>query len=120
VTTPGKPELNRDRILTEKIVRGCWHGYPDKGSSLWQFSSSNCKKCGAFFGHAIHINFSTWNGFGELWDQLKQRKYWSDFWKWLTQKYSWEEWESKALDQRADVVFQFWQELGEMADKGQA
>ena len=110
--------MTRDRILTEKIIRACWHEWPDKGSAAWRFSISNCKKCGTPIGATIHIDFSTWVGFAELWDQLRQRKYWGEFWKWLTQRYSWEEWESKNPSQRADAVFEFWKEKGELLDKG--
>jgi hypothetical protein len=67
-----------------------------------------------------YIDFSSWKGFGELWEQLRQRKYWGAFWQWLTQRYSWEEWESKNPSQRADVVLEFWKEKGELLDKGQA
>jgi hypothetical protein len=66
-----------------------------------------------------YVDFSSWKGFGELWGQLKQRKYWGEFLKWLAQKYSWEEWELRNLSQRADVVFEFWKEKGEKFDKGQ-
>jgi len=66
------------------------------------------------------VDFSSWKGFGELWEQLRQRKYWGAFWQWLTQRYSWQEWESKNPSQRADVVLEFWKEKGELLDKGQA
>ena len=111
--------MNRDRILTEKIIRGCWHEWPEKPSSPWQFGSDLCKKCGGLRGSVYYIDFSTWKGFGELWEQLRKRKYWQEFWKWLTRKYSWEEWELKNPSQRADVVFKFLQEKGEMSDNVQ-
>ena len=111
--------MNRDRVLTEKVVRGCWHEWPEKPSSPWQFGSDLCKKCGGLRGAVTHINFSTWNGFGELWEQLRQRKCWGDFWSWLNQKYSWDEWESKTPSQRADAVFEFLQERAEISDSGQ-
>ncbi len=111
--------MNRDRVLTEKVVRGCWHEWPEKPSSPGQLGSDLCKKCGGLRGAVTHINFSTWKGFGELWEQLRQRKYWGDFWNWLNQKYSWNEWESKTPSQRADVVFEFLHERAEISDSGQ-
>ncbi len=78
-----------------------------------QFGSDLCKKCGGLKGTVNFINFSTWQGFGELWEQLRKRKYWGDFGNWLTQKYSCDEWESKTPYQRADVVFEFLQEKEE-------
>ena len=110
--------MNRDRILTEKIVRACWHEWPGNPKSVSQIGRDPCKKCGSV-GIVHYIDFSSWTGFGELWEQLKQRKYWEEFMKWLTQRYSWEEWESKNPSQRADVVFEFWKEIGESLDKGQ-
>jgi hypothetical protein len=112
--------MTRDRILTEKVIRGCWHEWPEKPTSLFQSGSDLCKKCGGFKGMVGYIDFSSWKGFGELWEQLRQRKYWGAFWQWLTQRYSWEEWESKNPSQRADVVLEFWKEKGELLDKGQA
>ncbi len=112
--------MTRDRILTEKVIRGCWHEWPEKPTSLFQSRSDLCKKCGGFNGMAGYIDFSNWKGFGELWEQLRQRKYWGAFWQWLTQRYLWQEWESKNPSQRADVVLEFWKEKGELFDKGQA
>jgi len=112
--------MTRDRILTEKVIRGCWHEWPEKPTFLFQSRSDLCKKCGGFKGMVGYIDFSSWKGFGELWEQLRQRKYWGAFWQWLTQRYSWQEWESKEPSQRADVVLEFWKEKGELLDKGQA
>lgn len=104
--------INRDRVLTEKIIRGCWHEWPEGPSSRLEYRSDLCKKCGGLRGDVFYIDFSSWNGFGELWGQLRQREYWGEFWNWLTQKYSWDEWESKPPNQRADVVYEFWKEKG--------
>ncbi len=57
-------------------------------------------------------------GFGGVLGPIKAEEYWGEFWKWLTQRYSWEEWESKNPSQRADAVFEFWKEKGELLDKG--
>ena len=103
--------INRDRVLTKEVVRGCWHEWPKEPSSRLQSRSDLCLKCGGIRGGVFYIDFSTWHGFGELWDQLKQRKYWGEFLAWLTQKYSWAEWEVKTPSQRADVVFEFLHEF---------
>ncbi len=117
MTMPGKTTQTRDRILTEKVIRGCWHEWPERPSSRFQPVSDLCKKCGDLRGAVEYIDFSSWRGFGELWDQLKQRKYWGEFWKWLTHEYPWEEWELKTPSQRADVVFEFLQEKAEIVSR---
>jgi len=109
---------DRDRVLTEKVIRACWHEWPGNPTSVSLFGRAPCKKCGTC-GYVHFIDFSTWAGFGELWEQLKQRKHCGDFLKWLTQKCSWEEWELKNPSQRGDAVFEFWKEKGEKLDKGQ-
>jgi hypothetical protein len=112
--------MTRDRILTEKVIRGCWHEWPEKLTPPFQSRSHLCKKCGGFKGMVGYIDFYIWKGFGELWEQLRQRKYWGAFWQWFTQRYSWQEWESKNPSQRADVVLEFWKKKGELLDKRQA
>jgi hypothetical protein len=112
--------MTRDRILTEKVIRGCWHEWPEKPTPLFQSGSDLCKKCGGFKGMVGSVDFSGWKGFGELWEQLRQRKYWGAFWQWLTQRYLWQEWESKNPSQRADVNFEFGKEKGELLEKEQA
>ena len=107
-----RPKQNRDRILIEKVIRGCWHEWPKGPASRFQGKGDLCKKCGGVRSAANYIDFSTWQGFAELWEQLKQREYWGEFWAWLTQKDSWEEWEAKTPSERADVVFEFMQEKG--------
>ena len=102
---------NRDRNLTEKVMGGCWHEWREEPSSRFQSESNLCKKCGGSRFAVNYIDFSTWLGFGQLWEQLRQRKYWRDFWNWLTQKYTWDEWEGKNPSQRADVIFEFLKEM---------
>jgi len=107
--------------MTTELLKGVpLHEWPEKPTSLFQSRSDLCRKCGGFKGMAGYIDFSSWKGFGELWEQLRQRKYWGAFWQWLTQRYSWQDWESKNPSQRADVVLEFWKEKGELLDKGQA
>jgi hypothetical protein len=90
-------------------------GEPDLSVSIWGGALQETQSL-----WLLHfIDFSTWTGFGELWGQLKQRKYWGDFLKWLTQRHSWGEWELKNPFQRADAIFEFRREKGEVLDKGQ-
>jgi len=84
--------MNRDRVLTEEVIRGCWHEWPKDPSSRLEYRSDFCKNCGGLVG-IFCINLSTSQGFGELRGQLKQSKYWGDFLAWLTEKYSWAEWQ---------------------------
>jgi hypothetical protein len=59
--------MTRDQFLTEWLGE-CWHEVPDNG-----FKYQICKKCGA----AILIvtgwqDFSTWPGFGKLWEAAQK------------------------------------------------
>jgi hypothetical protein len=64
---------------------GCWHDIisnPD-GTTL-----GKCKKCGRLF-HAIHLSdwnpdefnpdFTTWEGFGWLWERCIEKDWWEKF-----------------------------------------
>jgi len=65
---------------------------PKTRPRAWNIEAISVKIVAAWVG-IFCINFSTWQGFGELWGHPKQRKYWGDFLAWLTEKYSWAEWQ---------------------------
>jgi hypothetical protein len=64
-----------------------------------------------------YIYFSTWKEFKS---SCGRGNIGGGFWQWLTQRYSWQEWETKNPSQRAEVVLEFWKEKGGLCDKAQA
>ena len=58
----------RDKFLTEAMGE-CWHQVADPIYSL------HCLSCGEL---AINIDFSTWEGFGKLWEWSQEQDWWPD------------------------------------------
>ncbi len=66
-------EINK--VLTE-AMGDCWHDWDGKAS----WSLKDMCRCGAH--PACHLqspNFSTWEGFGKLWEWAIDQKWWPEF-----------------------------------------
>ena len=62
----------RDKFLTEAIGE-CWHSDdPDMHTF-----TTRCRICGEA---GETTNFSTWQGFGKLWEWAQNQGWWEDFW----------------------------------------
>ncbi|MFH1897053.1 MAG: hypothetical protein ABH886_02255 [Candidatus Desantisbacteria bacterium] len=60
----------RDKFLTEQ--RGeCWHEWSDPYSNV-------CDKCNNITMDRENDDFSTWEGFGVLWEWAKKQEWWGD------------------------------------------
>jgi len=96
----------RDKYLTEAMGE-CWPDFAPNGF---------CRKCNCDKRFPYHIDFSTWQGFGKLWEFVQNRKLISEFLVWFTsrtvaQDYgsNWIRWELMTPDQRSDAVYEFLQ-----------
>lgn len=49
--------MNRDRVLTEEVIRRCWQEWPKDPSSRLEYRSDFCKNCGGLGGHFLHQLF---------------------------------------------------------------
>ena len=71
----------RDQYLTEQMG-GCWHKWPTITQDL-PSDKTLCKKCGlpAYNGlfFEINNNFSTWAGFGKLWEWVIKQEWFDEF-----------------------------------------
>lgn len=56
--------MERDKLLTEAMGH-CWHEFPFRGKD-----SNYCVHCGMFLGRKIE--FSSWDGMGELVSYLEE------------------------------------------------
>ena len=66
----------RDRFLTE-VMGECWHEEDDAFPN--RYVCIHCKRSWPF-GIPIN-NFSTWVGFGKLWERAQKQEWWAyDFW----------------------------------------
>lgn len=65
----------RDKFLTE-AMGGCWHEFHEETSK-----GCICRTCGLDLKclNLQHANFSTWEGFGKLWEWSKTQEWWADF-----------------------------------------
>lgn len=61
----------RDRFITEYFSE-CWHESSD---------NRYCDKC--YAGLSYNKKFSTWEGFGWLWEKCKEKDWWFNFVKWV-------------------------------------
>ena len=68
----------RDQYLTEAIGE-CWHNIPTYFHSLSLNNTTNCTKCTRVINKESNNDFSTWNGFGKLWEWATQQKWWQHF-----------------------------------------
>jgi len=66
--------MERDKFLAEAMGE-CWH------ESNW--GQTNCKHCGRtndpryFDFNAQNSSFSTWEGFGKLWEWAQKQEWWT-------------------------------------------
>lgn len=76
----------RDKFLTEAMGE-CWH--PRWKKEKGNFGDWSCSKCGYRKSHSYNItqesmqkyairiiDFSTWEGFGNLWEWAKEQEWW--------------------------------------------
>lgn len=63
----------RNKFLTEKVLGKCWHG-----REILEMESIICSKCGWPIKQQ-HLDFDSWQGFGELWEGFSKRKEWIEF-----------------------------------------
>ena len=61
--------IERDKYLTEQMGE-CWHELAGKKRLV-------CSKCLKLFVN--HTDFSTWEGFGKLWDWSQKQEWWDTF-----------------------------------------
>lgn len=65
----------RNKFLTEAMGE-CWHEVSQRPYGYYLFV---CKKCGTQSTRDFSICFSTWEGFGKLWEWAKKQDWWSYF-----------------------------------------
>jgi hypothetical protein len=76
--------MTRDEFLTTEVLKECWHEW---GFTPYRHNDHNanwkCNKCGitALWEDDIPApnDFSTWEGFGKLWEAAQKDEQWIDF-----------------------------------------
>jgi len=68
--------IKRDAFLTEAMGK-CWHEWVERESGL--FEAEDCSKCNAYKDTDTvgEHNFSTWEGFGKLWEWAQKQGWWN-------------------------------------------
>jgi hypothetical protein len=61
--------MQRDQFLTEKVFGECWH----------EDGIGECEKCHRSFGAYRQNDFSSWPGFGKLWEAAQKDEGWEMF-----------------------------------------
>lgn len=71
----------RDRFLTEALGL-CWHEFPTPINNF----APPCSKCN---GSPLKLNilFSSWHGFGILWEWASKKEWWQKFGDFIYSKY---------------------------------
>ena len=72
----------RDKFLTEAMGE-CWHDVMD--ATLDGYPVLQCSKCKVYVGDMSEVeyinrtNFSSWEGFGKLWEWSQKQEWWGYF-----------------------------------------
>jgi hypothetical protein len=66
----------RDKFLTEAMGE-CWHEWHYR---VYGYYQAICRKCGREVKEAFDNDFSTWTGFGKLWEWAQKQEWWRKFW----------------------------------------
>jgi len=74
---------DRDKFLTEAMGE-CWHNeYRQIGQTFEDryetFVCLSCNKASAYSPSLPRNNFSTWEGFGKLWEWAVKQEWWHNF-----------------------------------------
>jgi hypothetical protein len=69
--------MKRDQSLTEAMGE-CWHDYSQDKEGEW-YGDPRCSKCRQLRSDIPLPDFSTWRGFGKLWEWAQNQEWWSDF-----------------------------------------
>jgi hypothetical protein len=103
----------RDKFLTEAMGE-CWHEAGTKRVNPFTYV---CTKCGSNIKKNSYNNFSTWEGFGKLWEWAQKQKWWGTFCSWLTihkmkevKHYSWIE-QFIHPDRFANALYEYLKEV---------
>lgn len=68
--------IERNKFLTEKVLGECWHEWkPKKEPHHLQL----CIHCRADKPFHENTDFSTWEGFGKLWEACQKKEWWKIF-----------------------------------------
>jgi len=70
-----------DKELFEKLCREgeCWHEFEYLSA---RGHTKRCVKCSALDLFDKNPDFTTWEGFGWLWERAIEKDWWKAFWRW--------------------------------------
>ena len=68
----------RDKFLTE-AMGVCWHRIPGYAATLSSRNIFICTTCGSSISRESNNNFSSWEGFGKLWEWANSQGWWDYF-----------------------------------------
>lgn len=90
--------IERDKFLTEAMGE-CWHQWCTKSSF-----SGFCDKCQTQIVDKTQNDFSTWEGFGKLWEWAQKQDGWRDF---IAYEFGWGDFSIIDPDKFANAVYKF-------------
>ena len=73
--------MSADRKLLTEAIGNCWHEWPDLYNDGMLSKHDQCTKCGKYRDEALNelIDFTSWIGFGVLWEWANKQEWWADF-----------------------------------------
>ena len=69
--------MTKDQFIFEMLEMGCWHDIAAVSDSY----KIRCAICGAGGIYLSNPDFTTWEGFGKLWEMAKEKEWFNAF-KW--------------------------------------
>lgn len=91
-----------DKFLAEAMGE-CWHK-ETISREPYPFDVEECVTCGAIGTELKRMQFSTWEGFGKLWEWAQRQPWWEEFY-WQNSA----EWRCKIVhpDRFAEAIYEF-------------
>lgn len=73
-------KIERDNFLTVVAMGECYHKNSFWCNSITEEITYKCRLCNKSSTKTfINNDFSTWKGFGKLWEWAQEQKWWADF-----------------------------------------
>jgi len=90
--------MTRDQFITEVVLKECWHEWHKEYYRGQMILVCKCGKGYSECKKPHNPDFSTWEGFGKLWEFSKKQEWWQKF-RLMTIGMDWERFATENISQ---------------------